>query len=67
MKVTTFRLFIDTTNDAFGDTSVTRARETARLLHDIAGRIEAGAGWEWHHTIRDINGNDVGCAEFVHD
>lgn len=52
----TFRLFIDTDNDAFNPDP---GPELARLLRKIADRIEDDVP-DHYRTILDINGNDVG-------
>lgn len=56
-----FRLQIETGNAAFDDAP---ASEIARILRDLAGRIECDGippkGDCWH--LRDVNGNRVGTA-----
>lgn len=49
---------IETTNDAFFDD---RGAETARILRELADKIENGAD---EVMLRDYNGNRVGTAEF---
>lgn len=49
---------IETTNDAFFDD---RGAEAARILRELADKIEAGAD---EVILRDYNGNRVGTAEF---
>lgn len=49
-----FRVLLSTDNAAFEDG---RDFETARILRDVAGRLENG---ESGGTVRDINGNRVG-------
>lgn len=53
----TFRLYIRTDNDAFADDP---RPEIARILRDIANRVESGDDYHHYRTIFDINGNDVG-------
>ena len=61
----TFRLFIDTDHAAFGDDGAARGVEVARILRDVAARIETeGDIWDWYQTLFDVNGNDVGRAAF---
>jgi hypothetical protein len=50
-----FALRISTSNDAFADGS--DLEEVARILREVADRIEAG---EPAGQVRDINGNTVG-------
>lgn len=70
-----FTLTINTGNSAFGDdesdeqaragdVSPERARETARILREIAKRIEEGDITTYMRTVYDANGNDVGRAAF---
>jgi hypothetical protein len=44
-------------NAAFGETAEERNAETARILRDLASRLERG---EEPETLRDVNGNKVG-------
>ena len=53
-----FRLTIRCGDDALAD-SATDGHELARILRDIADKVEGGAPWAYQ-TVRDINGNDVG-------
>ena len=59
-----FNLSINCDNAAFCDgaepTQETAAPEIARILRDVAGRIEQGELYNTHKNIRDINGNIVG-------
>jgi hypothetical protein len=61
-----FTLTINTCNGAFSDGNA--ASETARILRDCATRIEAGEGDLTLNsvsiTLRDINGNVVGHADY---
>lgn len=53
-----FQLWINTDNAAFEGED--KAAEVARILRDIADKVER-EGVQWHfQTIRDVNGNDVG-------
>lgn len=53
-----FKLHIDTQNDAFQPEP---AQEIARLLREVADRIER-EGVAWHYrNINDANGNPVGA------
>lgn len=54
-------LSIDTNSDAFADN---RDMEIARILRDIADRIEDGQ-YSSASSIRDINGNTCGRFWFV--
>lgn len=61
----TFTVKIDCGNAAFCDeagnvTNDSAAPELARILREIADRIEAGTDYGWFKTIHDVNGNDVG-------
>ena len=61
----TFTVKIDCGNAAFCDeagnvTNDSAAPELARILREIADRIEAGTDYGWFKTILDVNGNDVG-------
>ncbi len=58
----TFRLEIRTENTAFE--GELEKLETARILREVADRLEAGQDFETYRTLRDINGNDVGRAAF---
>lgn len=58
----TFTVKIDTDNAAFGDAW---QLETARILRDIADRLEAGEQFTHYQTLRDVNGNEVGRAKHV--
>jgi hypothetical protein len=59
-----FTVNIDCDNAAFCDdgdaTASSAAPELARILREIADKIESGAQYDFSQTIRDINGNDVG-------
>lgn len=55
-----FTLKFDTDNAAFEDTGL--AHESARILRDVADRIENGAAIG---TVRDVNGNTIGRFEFI--
>lgn len=58
----TFTVKFDTDNAAFEDEQ--GETEIARILRDIADRVESGEYCGKFQTIRDLNGNDVG--RFVH-
>jgi hypothetical protein len=73
-----FKIQIKTDNAAFrGDgRAPDPSRETARILHELATRIEAMADhaeeygqvhmfWKSTYRLRDINGNTVGEAKFT--
>lgn len=62
---TTFRLTIRTDNAAFDEEY--QAQETARILRDVADKLDAGENFEMFRTLFDINGNDVGRAAFKPD
>lgn len=53
-------LTVDMGNAAFDDAPAT---ELARILREIAGKIERGE--EFAGTIRDSNGNEVGFYDFT--
>lgn len=57
-----FTLYIRTGSTAFDDPPNI---ETARILRDIAERLEAGEDFNFYETLQDINGNDVGRAKFT--
>ena len=48
------------TDEADNATNDSAAPELARILREIADRIEAGTDYGWFKTILDVNGNDVG-------
>jgi hypothetical protein len=58
MRQRSFRLFISLDNEAFANGN--EATETARILRNVATRIESGEFYGHFLTIRDANGNDVG-------
>lgn len=66
----TFRLTIDTdtaafTGDAYGASPAgERNAETARILREVADRLDAGDDFTKYRTLFDLNGNDVGRAAF---
>jgi hypothetical protein len=53
----TFDLHFSTTNAAFEGEPLT---EVARILRDLADRVERTTGGYPFGTVRDINGNTVG-------
>ena len=55
------KLFIETENAAFDETP---ASELARILRDLAKRIEQD-GPESYTVLRDRNGNKAGEAQFT--
>lgn len=59
-----FKLSIKCENAAFcydeNPTIQSAAPEIARILRDVAGRIEQGELYNTHKNIKDINGNIVG-------
>lgn len=57
-----FHLIMGIDGDAFQDGE--RNRETARILRDVARRLEAGDYFDHYRTLFDVNGNDVGRAAF---
>lgn len=61
-----FRLYINTENDAFQGDDCGRF-ETARILREVADRVEAGDIQDLYRTIYDKNGNDCGRAAFKRD
>ena len=65
-----FSLRIETENAAFCDDLTGEpapAPEVARILRDLADRIEAEADAAGPFRLRDINGNTVGTAETLPD
>ena len=65
----TFRLTIDTDGDAFkahvaAYDETERNIETARILRNIADRLDAGESFDKYQTLCDVNGNDCGRAAF---
>jgi hypothetical protein len=64
----TFRVEIATTNAAFTDESTdsptahqyAMADETARILRELADRVESDARFGQRVPLMDVNGNDVG-------
>lgn len=57
-----FTLRINVDDDAFQGEG--RNSETARILRNVAARIEAGEYFDHYRTLYDVNGNDVGRAAF---
>jgi hypothetical protein len=57
----TFGVTIDTGNAAFGEHIYEATPEVARILRDIADRVEGGA---MSGDVRDYNGNTVGAFRF---
>lgn len=60
---------IETDSAAFFPTASDRDAEIARILRDLANRIDCDGeisrttgGWRW--PIRDVNGNRVGWAKY---
>lgn len=51
---------LETENAAFGPTAEDRAHEVARILHDLARRIEREAAREGAGKLADLNGNACG-------
>ena len=74
MATLLFRLTIRTDGDAFSCGSNAHAddpqacgqmsRETARILREIAKRLDQGDDFAMYQTLFDENGNDVGRAAF---
>lgn len=58
-----FKLSFDTDNAAFDDMP---ELEIARILRDIANRVESGevSGYHKALNVRDINGNVIGTFKF---
>ena len=55
-----FRLQITCDNHAFEDNA---APELARILRDLASRLERGENFDMYRNLFDLNGNIVGqCA-----
>ena len=52
------RINIQADNEAFENDN--REHELARILREIAQRLESGEQFGWFLTIFDVNGNDVG-------
>jgi hypothetical protein len=60
-----FTLTIETDNAAFDEIDNGEAFEVARILRDLAERIEAGDLWDTEiGNLRDLNGNKVGGWRF---
>ena len=59
-----FKLSINCNNAAFCDsdapTQETAAPELARILREVAQRIESGDSFDTYRNIQDFNGNIVG-------
>ncbi len=55
---------IECDNEAFESN---RAVEVARILHDLADKIALSPADTLNFGLRDINGNQVGAAEFFPD
>lgn len=52
--------FIFSDDESGNVTSDSASIELARILREIASKIENGADYNYFQTIRDINDNDVG-------
>ncbi len=50
---------IETDNDAFGQSAPARRHEVARILKNLASKIEQDMAYD-DMKLRDINGNTVG-------
>ena len=50
-----------TANEAFN----VPGPEIARILHDVARRIENGATSNYEFKIRDVNGNTIGSFKYT--
>lgn len=59
-----FELKIETDNAAFGEDEGDAAREVARILRELADRMDSDL-WNRTETVRDINGNRVGSFTLV--
>ena len=59
-----FELWIYTDNAAFDSPPNI---EVARILREVANRLDAGEDYHFYETLRDINGNDVGRAKFIEE
>lgn len=57
-----FKLTINTDNAAF-DGAVNA--EVARILHELAARLEAANKDANYFIVVDVNGNKVGAGEFI--
>ncbi len=57
-----FRLQITCDNAAFDEGMAT---ELARILRDLASRLERGEDFSKYRNLRDINGNIVGTAKLA--
>jgi hypothetical protein len=59
-----FKLEIETGNAAFGDSDAERGAEIARILRDVALRLDKG---DEYGVIHDSNGNRVGEFIMIHE
>ncbi len=59
-----FKLTIDTDNDAFGDKPFELHGEVARILKEVAAKLQERGPTDGF-ALLDSNGNDVGRAEFT--
>ena len=57
-----FVVTIETDNAAFEDAG--REIETARILRDIARRLDKGDDFDTRRLVFDANGNHAGFAQF---
>jgi hypothetical protein len=53
-----FQMRFDTENSAFEEAG--RESETARILREIADRIERGESTGLFQNVKDVNGNVIG-------
>ena len=58
-----FRIEIETGNDAFADHAPS---EVARILRDLADKLDYCHGLPSHASLHDANGNKVGFAQEEH-
>lgn len=56
-----FTLKLETDNDAFAGSVESERNEIARILRDVADRMEAG---RFTRSIYDLNGNRIGRVDW---
>ena len=57
-------LFLSMSSNAFGGTVDTKARETARILREIADAVVNNPDTPTFRSVRDQNGSEVGRFRF---
>ena len=62
--ITNFKIEFKTEYAAFGESDAEARQEIARILHEVADKIERG---KFAAHVRDINGNVIGQVEMINN